>query len=119
MDITQAKAILSQVITSRSDEVVALQLAASILDGTYKAEFDSLTNAKAEADQLAGELNTAKADVSSLTMERDTAVQSLSDANTVHETEVADLQAKIATLTPIEVVRSIPASTDVAGVAAP
>src|ERR1035437_8550896 len=87
MDITTARSLLTQVTASRADEVAALQLATDLLDSTYKAEFDSLNNAKAEADHLAGELNTARTD-------KATAEASLSSEQTAHANDVAALTSE-------------------------
>ena len=57
MDISLARQILQEKVTQIAAELEATQLALSVLNDTYAAEFISLTTARAEADALAEKLS--------------------------------------------------------------
>lgn len=67
MDIAVAQQILTTTIKSKSDELSAISLALSILNDTFKAEFDNLLLAQTEANTLAQQLQAEKAKVQQLT----------------------------------------------------
>jgi gas vesicle protein len=53
MDTKQLQVTLSNLITTRTDELAVFQAALSILNETYKTNFDALTVAQKEADDSA------------------------------------------------------------------
>lgn len=88
MDITTAQALLQSTINTKTDELAVLQLALSILNSTYQAEFTTRDTAVAEANDFSQKLNEEKAKTIAL----NATVNAL-------EATVADKEAQVATLT--------------------
>ncbi len=88
MDISTAMSTLKEAIASKSSNIEALQLAESILDGTFKGDLQALDTAKAEADKCATALAAEKNKTSDLTSKVETLTS-----------EKTELQSKLNTST--------------------
>ena len=123
MDITLAKQLLTSSITANTNDATALNLALSILENTFNADFTALETSKAEADKATSDLSVANTtianlngQVSDLTTKVTTLTGQLTDAqtalateqaahqtdNTANEATINDLKAQILALTPVE-----------------
>ena len=95
MDTTQLKATLQNLINNRTDELAVFQAALSILDSTYKPNFDALITAQKEADDGAAKVADLTSQITDIQVKLDDATSQLSDANS----QIATL-SKLVEMTP-------------------
>ena len=98
MDITLAKQLLTTAITANSNDAIALNLALSILENTYSADFTALETAKAEADKATSYLSAANEKITELQTSLETANTALTTEQEAHATDNTNNEATISSL---------------------